>query len=54
MTCSKCSILLEGTTTRKELHGTRTVCAMSGTCAHEKAGVTLQGYKLNFTCDQVS
>lgn len=42
-----------GTTKRKELHGTTTVYAMSGTWAHEKAGVTLQGYKLNFTCDRV-
>ncbi|XP_008793257.2 endoribonuclease Dicer homolog 3a-like [Phoenix dactylifera] len=42
-----------GTTKRKELHGTTTVCALSGTWAHEKAGVTLQGYKLNFTCDKV-
>ncbi|KAG1358569.1 putative Endoribonuclease Dicer [Cocos nucifera] len=42
-----------GTTKRKELHRTTTSCAMSGTWAHKKAGVTLQGYKLNFMCDQV-
>ncbi|XP_020097206.1 endoribonuclease Dicer homolog 3a-like [Ananas comosus] len=42
-----------GTTKRKELHGTTTISAMSGTWAHQKAGVTLQGYKLEFQCDKV-
>ena len=45
--------LLEGTTKRKELHGTTGVCALSGTWAFEKNVVKLQGYKLNFVCDQV-
>ncbi|XP_072998886.1 endoribonuclease Dicer homolog 3a isoform X1 [Typha latifolia] len=44
-----------GTTKRKELHGTTTISAMSGTWAHhQKAGIILQGYKLEFACDQVA
>lgn len=42
-----------GTTKRKELHGTATVYALSGTWMHQRVGVTLHGYKFKFTCDQV-
>ncbi|KAK1314457.1 hypothetical protein QJS10_CPA06g01908 [Acorus calamus] len=41
-----------GTTKRKELHGTVTAHALSGTWAHKDDGVTFQAYKINFTCDQ--
>ncbi|KAK1262916.1 hypothetical protein QJS04_geneDACA009520 [Acorus gramineus] len=41
-----------GTTKRKELHGTVTAHALSGTLAHKDDGVTFQAYKINFTCDQ--
>ncbi|KAL5988342.1 helicase, partial [Asimina triloba] len=42
-----------GTTKRKELHGTVTVKALSGTWAHREECVTLQAYKINFSCDVV-
>ncbi|CAM0884261.1 unnamed protein product [Alopecurus aequalis] len=42
-----------GTTKRKELHGSTGVYALSGTWASKKTVVKLQGYKLNFSCDQV-
>ncbi|XP_077233980.1 dicer-like 3 [Tasmannia lanceolata] len=43
-----------GTTKRKELHGTSIVRALSGTWAHRpNGGVTLQAYKINFSCDRV-
>lgn len=42
-----------GTTKRKELHGTTRVHALSGTWTSKKAVIKLQGYKLNFVCDQV-
>jgi endoribonuclease Dicer len=45
--------LTEGTTNRKELHGTTGVRALSGTWAFEKTVVKLQGYRLNFSCDQI-
>jgi hypothetical protein len=45
--------LPEGTTKRKELHGTTGVRALSGTWASEKTVVKLQSYKLKFSCDQV-
>jgi endoribonuclease Dicer len=44
---------LEGTTKRKELHGTTGVHALSGTWASERTAVKLQSYKLKFSCDQV-
>jgi len=46
-------ILFEGTTKRKELHGTATISALSGAWLHQKVGLVLQGYKLNFVCDKV-
>jgi hypothetical protein len=45
--------LLEGTTKRKELHGTTGVRALYGTWALEKNVVKLQGYRLKFSCNQV-
>ncbi|PNT71104.1 hypothetical protein BRADI_2g23187v3 [Brachypodium distachyon] len=42
-----------GTTKRKELHGTTRVCALSGTWASKRTVIKLQGYKLNFSCDQM-
>ncbi|KAJ1286734.1 hypothetical protein BS78_03G374900 [Paspalum vaginatum] len=42
-----------GTTKRKELHGTTKVLSMSGSWASDRSVTKLQGYKLNFTCDQV-
>ncbi|KAJ6793943.1 endoribonuclease Dicer-like protein 3a [Iris pallida] len=47
------SIAGAGSTKRKELHGTTKVCALSGSWMHQKTGVTLQGYKLTFSCDRV-
>lgn len=41
----------EGTTKRKELHGTTAVHALSGTWAHKSDAVTLQGFKISFSCD---
>lgn len=41
----------EGTTKRKELHGTTFVHALSGTWAHKSDGVTLWAYKMNFVCN---
>ncbi|XP_024315676.1 endoribonuclease Dicer homolog 3a isoform X1 [Brachypodium distachyon] len=38
---------------RKELHGTTRACAFSGTWASKRTVIKLQGYKLNFSCDQV-
>ncbi|KAG6498755.1 hypothetical protein ZIOFF_038477 [Zingiber officinale] len=40
------------TTKRKELHGTTVVTAMSGRWALQNAGITLQGYKFIFLCNQ--
>ena len=45
--------LHEGTTKRKELHGTTRVCGLSGTWASERTAVKLQGYRMKFLCDQV-
>ncbi|XP_025817136.1 endoribonuclease Dicer homolog 3a-like isoform X3 [Panicum hallii] len=42
-----------GTTKRKELHGTTKVLSMSGSWASDRSVTKLQGYKLNFICDQV-
>ncbi|XP_039850430.1 endoribonuclease Dicer homolog 3a-like isoform X2 [Panicum virgatum] len=42
-----------GTTKRKELHGTTKVLSMSGSWASDTSVTKLQGYKLNFICDQV-
>lgn len=41
----------EGTTKRKELHGTTFVHALSGTWAHKPDGVTLYAYKISFICN---
>ncbi|XP_062207830.1 endoribonuclease Dicer homolog 3a isoform X2 [Phragmites australis] len=41
-----------GTTKRKELHGTTKILAISGTWASNRSVTKLQGYKLNFVCDQ--
>uniref|UniRef100_A0A1D1YIC1 Endoribonuclease Dicer 3b n=1 Tax=Anthurium amnicola TaxID=1678845 RepID=A0A1D1YIC1_9ARAE len=41
-----------GTTKRKELHGTKSLKAFSGTWARNHAEVTLQAYILSFTSDQ--
>jgi endoribonuclease Dicer len=45
--------ILKGTTKRKELHGTTKVLSMSGFWASDRSVTKLQGYKLNFICDQV-
>ncbi|ONM35314.1 dicer-like 104 [Zea mays] len=42
-----------GTTKRKELHGTTKVLSMSGSWGSDRSVTKLQGYKLNFVCDQV-
>ncbi|OVA04235.1 Ribonuclease III domain [Macleaya cordata] len=42
-----------GTTKRKELHGTTTVRALSGSWGENTDGATLHAYKLDFLCDQV-
>ncbi|KAL6613967.1 hypothetical protein ACP70R_036237 [Stipagrostis hirtigluma subsp. patula] len=42
-----------GTTKRKELHGTTRVLAMSGTWASDISVTKLEGYMMNFICDQV-
>ncbi|WOL09052.1 endoribonuclease [Canna indica] len=42
-----------GTTKRKELHGTTTVHVMSGTWIHQNDGISLQGYKLKFSCNHI-
>ncbi|CAO2167444.1 unnamed protein product [Urochloa humidicola] len=42
-----------GTTKRKELHGTTKVLSMSGSWASDRSVTKLQGYKMNFICDQV-
>ncbi|KAJ3678564.1 hypothetical protein LUZ60_002367 [Juncus effusus] len=41
----------EGTNKRKELHGTATIKALSGTWAHNKNGVKLQAYRFDFVCN---
>ncbi|KAF6173849.1 hypothetical protein GIB67_039800 [Kingdonia uniflora] len=41
------------TTKKKELHGTITVRALSGTWGEQTNGITLNAYKLDFSCDQV-
>jgi endoribonuclease Dicer len=45
--------ILKGTTKRKELHGTTKVLSMSGSWGSDRSVTKLQGYKLNFVCDQV-
>lgn len=50
MTVSYC--MLKGTTKRKELHGTTKVLSMSGSWGSDNV-TKLEGYKLNFICDQV-
>ncbi|CAL4972547.1 unnamed protein product [Urochloa decumbens] len=42
-----------GTTKRKELHGTTKVLSMSGSWASDRSVTKLQGYRMNFICDQV-
>lgn len=42
-----------GTTKRKELHKAVAISGLSGVWVNEKRDVTLQGYKINFTCDKV-
>ncbi|RCV28682.1 hypothetical protein SETIT_5G422300v2 [Setaria italica] len=42
-----------GTTKRKELHGTTKVLSMSGSWASDRSVTKLQGYTMNFICDQV-
>ncbi|KAF6156089.1 hypothetical protein GIB67_007464 [Kingdonia uniflora] len=42
-----------GTTKKKELHNTITVRALSGTWGEKTDGITLNAYKLDFSCDQV-
>lgn len=44
-------VFSEGTTKRKELHGTTCVSALSGRWALQNDGITLQGYKLKFSCN---
>uniref|UniRef100_A0A1D1ZF59 Endoribonuclease Dicer 3a n=1 Tax=Anthurium amnicola TaxID=1678845 RepID=A0A1D1ZF59_9ARAE len=41
-----------GTTKRKELHGSTTIRALSGTWANKQDSVTLEAYKIVFTCNQ--
>ena len=45
--------IFKGTTKRKELHGTTKVLSMSGSWGSDRSVTKLQGYKLNFVCDQV-
>ncbi|KAF8393640.1 hypothetical protein HHK36_021886 [Tetracentron sinense] len=40
-----------GTTKRKELHGTTIVCALTGAWGDEPNGITLQAYKIDFSCN---
>ena len=40
-----------GTTKRKELHGTTSAQALSGTWALQTDDITLHAYHLNFSCD---
>ncbi|PNT67584.1 hypothetical protein BRADI_3g29287v3 [Brachypodium distachyon] len=41
-----------GTTKRKELHGTTSVLALTGTWTHESENVSLNAYRFDFRCDQ--
>ncbi|CAL5041650.1 unnamed protein product [Urochloa decumbens] len=45
--------IIKGTTKRKELHGTTKVLSMSVSWDSDRSVTKLQGYKLNFVCDQV-
>lgn len=45
--------IFKGTTKRKELHSTTKVLSMSGSWGSDRSVTKLQGYKLNFVCDQV-
>ncbi|OWM84088.1 hypothetical protein CDL15_Pgr009335 [Punica granatum] len=42
-----------GTTKRKELHGTTTICALSGTWREKTDGASFQAYKFDFSCSPV-
>ena len=46
--------MFEGTTKRKELHGTTSVHALSGTWANKDDDVILKAYKMIFSCDQAA
>lgn len=46
-------LLSEGTTKRKELHGTTCIGALSGTWGEKLDGAIFQAYKFDFTCDKV-
>lgn len=45
--------MFEGTTRRKELHGTTCILALSGTWV-EKLDVVFQAYKFDFSCSNES
>ncbi|KAK7256023.1 hypothetical protein RIF29_29454 [Crotalaria pallida] len=47
----KKSLSGEGTTKRKELHGTVCIRALSGTSAASQTGATFHAYKLDFSCN---
>lgn len=47
------SLVFEGTTKRKELHGTTTVRALSGSWGGKTDGISLYAYNIHFTCNQV-
>jgi endoribonuclease Dicer len=45
--------ILKGTTKRKKLQGTTKVLSMSRSWGSDRSVTKLQGYKLNFVCNQV-
>lgn len=47
-------VVFEGTTKRKELHGTTQTCALSGTWGDKIDGAIFQAYKIDFSCNIVN
>lgn len=45
---------MEGTTKRKELHGTTYIRALSGSWGEKHDGAIFHAYKFDFSCDVVS
>lgn len=51
---SPLDLILEGTTKRKELHGTTSIHTLSGTWREKTDGATYQAYKFNFSCSNAN
>lgn len=49
-----CFLAFEGTTKRKELHGTASIRALCGTWGNKPEGANFNAYKFEFTCNIVS